>query len=283
MQELLGWAAMLVITVYLTGTISRSLRRHRMRILRQRHRIRSMSQEIRRSRRAMIQQEKMAAMGQMAAGVAHEIANPLASMDSLLQLLQRKPDRLDADSVVKLREQIARINQIVRQLTDFAHPAQANWELVDVGQVLARSLQMVRFDRRIRTVDMDIEQPPADEPILTKAQPHALEQVLVNILLNALDAMGDEPNPRLDVRAWREGDKCYIQVADNGHGIEPEHIDHLFDPFFTTKPVGKGTGLGLAISYRLIRSQGGRIEVESKGQGARFTICLPAAEPEPAK
>jgi len=280
-QELLGWMAMLVITVYLTGTISRSLRRHRVRIMRQRHRIRSMSEEIRRNRRAMIQQEKMAAMGQMAAGVAHEISNPLASMDSLLQLLQRKPERLDDDSIGKLREQIARISQIVRQLTDFAHPSQTAWETVNVGEVVARALQMVRFDHRIRKVDMYIEQPGGDPPAVTAAQPHALEQVLVNLILNALDALADEPAPRLDIRSWRQDDQCFIQVADNGHGIVGEHMDHLFDPFFTTKPVGKGTGLGLAISYRLIRSHQGRIEVESKGRGAKFTICLPAARDVP--
>lgn len=279
LQELLGWLLMLLITVYLTGTISRSLRRHRLRILRQRHRIRSMSEEIRRNRRAMIQQEKMAAMGQMAAGVAHEITNPLASMDSLLQLFQRNPERIADESVGKLREQIARISQIVRQLTDFAHPSHTAWETVAIGDVVARALQMVRFDHRIRNVEMHLEQPQGDLPAVAPAQPRALEQVLVNLIINALDAMADEPAPRLDIRAWREGDQCFIQVADNGHGIAPEHVDHLFDPFFTTKPVGKGTGLGLAISYRLIRSHRGRIEVESKGQGAKFTICLPAAKP----
>jgi two-component system C4-dicarboxylate transport sensor histidine kinase DctB len=105
-----------------------------------------------------------------------------------------------------------------------------------------------------------------------------LEQVLVNIILNALDAMADGPSPRMEIRAGRQDEQCFISVSDNGHGITPQDLDHLFDPFFTTKPVGKGTGLGLAISYRLIRSQGGTIEVESQGKGATFTIRLPAAE-----
>jgi two-component system C4-dicarboxylate transport sensor histidine kinase DctB len=150
--------------------------------------------------------------------------------------------------------------------------------VVDVGEVVARALQMVRFDHRIRQVDMHIEQPREGQPARARAQPHALEQVLVNIILNALDAMADEESPRMEIRAWRHGDECFVSVCDNGHGIAPQDLDHLFDPFFTTKPVGKGTGLGLAISYRLIRSQGGTIEAESKGKGACFTIRLPAAE-----
>ena len=276
---LLGWMMTLLITVYLTSKITDSLRRHQLRGLKQDQRLQSMSDRLRRQQRAMIQQDKMAALGQLAAGVAHEIGNPLACMDSLLALIERKPDRMNTETPTKLRDQINRISSIIKDLTDFAHPAQGQWRRTSVNEVVARTMQMVRFDRRARDVEMEIRQeaPPGDAWV--SAQPHALEQVLVNLTLNALDAMAEIPKPKMLVGVWRNGDQCFIRVADNGPGIEPEHMKHLFEPFFTTKPVGKGTGLGLAISYRLVRSHGGQIEVDSTSEGATFTICLPAQTP----
>ncbi len=280
MPILLGWALMLVSTVFLANHVSRNIRRHRQRVLQQNRRIRSMSDQLRRQRQAMIQHEKMVAMGQMAAGVAHEITNPLASMDSMLQLLQRKPDRIAGDAAEKLREQVARISNIVRQLTQFAHPPEAQWQTMNVGDLVERSLQMVRFDHRIRQVRLDVRISPQTQPVV--AQPQAIEQVLVNIILNALDAMADVAEPRLEIRAGCQNGECRIEIADNGHGIAVEHMNRLFEPFFTTKPVGKGTGLGLSISYSMVRQHGGRIEVRSQpNQGARFTICLPTASAVP--
>jgi two-component system C4-dicarboxylate transport sensor histidine kinase DctB len=276
-----GWFVALLITVYLTGNITRSLNRQRLRLLRQRHRIRSMSKETRWQKKAMVQQDKMAAMGEMAAGVAHEIANPLACMDSLLQLIQRKPERLQDGTVEKLREQVGRISQIVRQLTHFAHPAGEKWEKVAIGDVIARAVQMARFDPRFRDGKVRFTQRIGTEKADVMAQPHALEQVLVNIILNALDAMADEPASHLDIHAWQDKHACFIEITDNGRGILPEHMARLFEPFFTTKPVGKGTGLGLAISYKLVRSHGGNLEAESPGKGAKFRISLPMAEAVP--
>jgi signal transduction histidine kinase len=273
---LLGWALMLVSTVFLANHVTQNMRRHRLRVLQQNRRIRMMSDQLRRQRQAMIQHEKMVAMGQMAAGVAHEITNPLASMDSMLQLLQRKPDRLAGDTADKLREQVTRISNIVRQLTQFAHPPEAQWQTVSVGDLVERSLQMVRFDHRIRQVRLDVR--VSGQTQLVLAQPQAMEQVLVNIILNALDAMAEVSEPRLEIRADRDRNECRIEIADNGHGIAAEHLNRLFEPFFTTKPVGKGTGLGLSISYSMVRQHGGRIEVQSlPNQGARFTIYLPAS------
>ena len=271
-----GWAVMLATAVYLTSNVTRILGRHRLHVLRQRRRIRTMSGELRRQNQAMMQQEKMAAMGQLAAGVAHEITNPLASMDSLLQLIQRRPDRVQTDTVDKLREQVARINEIVRQLTNFAHPGGGERQTVPISDVISRTLEMASYHRRFRDVQTEIHQDPSLEGVLVSAEPYSLEQVLVNILLNALDAMSDQPEPRLHIRAWQEGSECFIEMTDNGHGIAPEHMDLLFEPFFTTKPVAKGTGLGLAISDRLVRRHGGRINVENQATGgAKFTICLP--------
>ena len=234
-----------------------------------------MSKKLRRQQEVMVQQDKMAAMGQMAAGVAHEIANPLACMDSVLQLVQRNPSRMNGDTTNTLRGQIARINATVRQLTDFAHPADEKWQVVGIDAIVAGALQMVRFDHRLRDVQLDIHRGVVSDEGPIKARPHALEQVLVNIVLNALDALADTPEARMSIRVSQDTKSCYVEVSDNGHGIKPEHLDHLFEPFFTTKPVGQGTGLGLAISYRIIRDHGGTIEAENTDDGAKFTIGLP--------
>jgi len=274
---LAGWILTLVITVYLTSNITRHLHRHRLQALRQSYRIRSMSKKLRRQHEVMVQQDKMAAMGQMAAGVAHEIANPLACMDSVLQLVQRNTKRMTGETTTTLRDQIARINAIVRQLTDFAHPADEDWQVMGIDGIVAGALQMVRFDHRLRNVQLDIHRGVAPDEGPVRARPHALEQVLVNIVLNALDAMADTPDPRMAIDVSQDTKNCYVEISDNGHGIKPEHLDHLFEPFFTTKPVGQGTGLGLAISYRMVRDHGGTIEVENTEGGAKFTISLPVA------
>ncbi|HDZ20994.1 hypothetical protein LCGC14_0254210 [marine sediment metagenome] len=274
-MALAGWMVTLLITVYLTSSITRSLQRHRRQVLRQRHRIRSMSDKLRRQSRAMVQHEKMAAMGQLAAGVAHEIANPLASMDSALQLMQRKPDRLSGQVVEKLREQIKRINLTVRQMTDFAHPGDQQWQKTTIDEIVMRSLQMLRFDHRLRSAHLKIQRELPKGAGAVSARPHAVEQVLVNLILNALDAMADQSEPHLDLRVYRQGQVCLVDVQDNGHGIAPEDIDHIFEPFFTTKPVGTGTGLGLTISYTTTRDHGGTIDVESSTEGTKFTISLP--------
>ena len=274
---IVGWMIVLLIMVYLTSNITRSLNQHRLRVLRQKNQINSMSDELQRQQRAMIQQEKMSAMGQLAAGVAHEIANPLASMDSLLQLLQRKPEKIQDGSMGKLRDQIGRINTIVRQLTDFAHPGDEVRQVISIDKIVAQSLQMIRFDHRVRNVKMDFHKDIPTGQGQVCVQTHAIEQVIVNIILNALDAMSDENNPQLQIHTRQDSDNCFVTIIDNGHGIRPEDTDHIFEPFFTTKPVGKGTGLGLAVSYKLVRSHDGQLEAENVENGTQFTVTLPKA------
>jgi C4-dicarboxylate-specific signal transduction histidine kinase len=266
----------LLATVHLANHITRGMRRQRRRLLRQNRRIRSMTHQIKQQQQAMIQHEKMVALGQMAAGVTHEIANPLASMDSLLQLMQRKPERLRPDAVATLREQIDRINQIIQQMKTFAHPSDAQQQTVDLNEIVEQSLHMLRFDKRLKAVKVDRQfSPDAGSLALL---PQALQQVLVNLIINALDAMAQTPEPKLTVRTERRDGCCLVEIADNGTGVAPEHMGRLFEPFFTTKPVGKGTGLGLSISYSLIQKQGGSISVRSQsGAGTSFTIRLPTA------
>ena len=238
------------------------------------HDLRDANEALRRHQQAMIQHEKMAAMGQMAAGIVHEISNPLASMDSMLQLVQRYPDKINDQTVGTLREQVTRIHSIVRQLTDFGHPNESAWEMRSLNEVVQTALDMVRFDHRIRRVEVIPELDPnvGDARVMI----HQLQQVIINMTLNALDAMANVVNPRLTVKTricdgWKA-----IEISDNGEGIAPEFLSRVFEPFFTTKALGKGTGLGLSISYSLVERHGGHCEVASKvGQGTTFRIMLP--------
>ncbi|MHC5022514.1 MAG: two-component system sensor histidine kinase NtrB [Planctomycetota bacterium] len=242
--------------------------------------LRQLNAELKRQQQAMIQSEKMAAMGQLAAGVAHEISNPLASLDSLLQLVAKHPERLDEATGKQLRTQVTRISRIVQQMMDFAHPNETGWERRDLNEVITSGLDIMRFDRRLRDIQIvrDFD-PDAGEITL---MPLAIQQVVINLLLNALDAVADVEQPRIVISTRPDNDWCVVEVADNGVGIEPEAINRVFEPFFTTKPLGKGTGLGLSITYSLVRRHGGRCDVESTpGDGTRFILRLPRVPPDP--
>lgn len=272
--RMVGWMLMLLMIVWLTNGITRALRRQRRRLVDQNRRIRGMSRTLRRQQQGMIQQEKMAAAGRMAAGVAHEIANPLASMDGLLQLMERRPEKLRPEALGTLREQINRINQIVRRMTTFAHPGDGQWQMASLNEVAEKALEVVQFDPRLKRVAVE-RHLGADLPAV-RMLTDAMQQVIINLVINAVDAMEETAHPRLIVRSRVCGEECHLEIVDNGPGIDPEHRKRLFEPFFTTKPPGKGTGLGLSISYTLIRTHGGRILVDSPpGQGACFSVCLP--------
>lgn len=272
-----GWAATIVGTVFITDHITRTLYRRERARVRQNRRIRVMARRLQAQQEAMIQHEKLVAMGQLAAGVAHEITNPLASMDSVLQLMQRTPDKPRPDAVGLLREQVERIQRTVRELTAFAHPDTGRRELIDLNEVVRGALSLLEFDHRLRAVRVEHDFPEDVGTTLAATQP--LQQIVMNLVLNALDAMAGVPDPRLVVRTRRDARGCRIEVADNGCGIAPEILQRIFDPFFTTKPVGKGTGLGLAISQRLARDHGGYLTATSQpGQGATFVVHIPHAE-----
>ena len=276
--DLLSGAGLLltfILTVILTNRITRDLRAHRRRLLRQNRRVKAMTDQLRRQQQALVQHEKMIAMGQMAAGVTHEITNPLASIDSVLQLAQRHPERVKPQTLQTLRDQVQRINQIIRQMKTFAHPTEMEAQTQPLNAVVEQSLEMIRFDRRMKNVEIRREYDPNAGSIVL--WPQAVEQVLVNLVINALDAMADSPSRVLSVRTRRREGWCVIEISDTGHGIDPQHMPRLFEPFFTTKPVGQGTGLGLSISYSLMQKQGGSISVRSQpGRGATFILRLPA-------
>jgi signal transduction histidine kinase len=271
-----GWALTLLFTVYLAERITQSLRRQHVRLMRQNRRISRMTRRLNDQHRQLVQHEKMVALGQMAAGIAHEVANPLACMDSLVELMSRRPggdlqERLDG-----VREQSRRIKRIIEQMTTFARPFESGGRPAPVNDVVQASLDMVRYDRRLDTVDIRCDLDPGMDAARVESQ--AMEQVLVNLMLNALDALEErDPADRaLVLRTGRRNGWGLIEVTDTGPGIPPQQIEHLFEPFFTTKPVGKGTGLGLATSYGLVQRMGGEIVVQSEpGRGATFIVRWP--------
>ncbi len=237
--------------------------------------LRSLNHQLERQQRLLAHGEKMTALGQMAAGIAHEIANPLANMDSLLQRAERKSEALSSESGEVLREQIRRITEIVAQMTAFAHPKDSGWEVCTLNEVVEGAFGLVGYDKRMQRIDVgfDFSDEMEEAPLIRGG----LQQVFVNIIVNALDALADVSNPSLRVRTDQLGDTIVAEISDNGPGIAPEHVGHLFEPFFTTKDPGHGTGLGLSISYSIVQRHGGSIEGISNAPepGMTFRITIP--------
>lgn len=222
-------------------------------------------------------QEKMAAIGLLAAGVAHEIGNPLQALSMAAQSLERKST--DAYARQKLRligEHIDRISAIVRRMNHLARPQSAAKTRLPLNPTVESALEVARFDRRAK--DVTIELDLADLPDVIASE-HEVTQVCLNLALNAFDAMSANPPTRervLAVGTRREGDRARIVFADTGPGVAPEHRARLFSAFFTTKAAGKGTGLGLSVSQRIVEEHGGRLVYEDDpGGGARFSFDLP--------
>jgi signal transduction histidine kinase len=224
----------------------------------------------------LIRTEKLAAAGTLAAGVAHEVNNPLAAISSLIQLLQTRHTS-DAETSEMLRlisEQITRITQVLRDMMDFARTRQPERAPLDINNVVEASLRLASFDKDFQslrlTTTFDLDAPVID------ADRDQLQQVFLNLLLNARDAMPAGGDIHVETRYDALAGEINVEIRDTGTGIAPEHTKHVFDPFFTTKPAGTGTGLGLAVCYGIITAHEGHIEIiPNDGQGTRVRITLP--------
>lgn len=233
---------------------------------------------LRQAREEAIRTEKMASIGLLAAGMAHEIGTPLASILGYAELAAaEQPENLAIqDYSRRITGDCSRIDRIVRGLLDYSRPRGSTEESTDIRQVATGSLELLTQQGVFRhvTVSTAID----DGFPAVKADPHQLQQVMINLLLNSRDAVAE--GGMLKIRARLEGGQACIDILDNGSGISEDHLKHIFDPFFTTKQPGRGTGLGLAISSRIIEGFGGRITVRSKtGVGSCFTLWLPLAPP----
>jgi two-component system, NtrC family, sensor kinase len=257
----------------------------------------------------LLQSEKMASIGQLAAGVAHEINNPIGFVSSNLGTLRDYVGALIAivatyeslegglppeararvaalkrehdygflcDDVKSLlaesAEGIKRVKQIAQDLKDFSHVDEQAWQWADLHKGLNSTLNIVQNELKYVA---DVDKRYADIPEI-ECHASQLNQVFLNLLVNAGHAIKDKRG-RITIRTGRDGDDhVFVEISDDGHGIAAEHLMRIFDPFFTTKPVGKGTGLGLSLSYGIVRDHNGRIEVASQvGKGSTFRVVLP--------
>jgi PAS domain S-box-containing protein len=233
----------------------------------------------RRLEQQVLHSEKLAALGRLAAGVAHEIGNPLTSISTFAQLLREMAtDEFAQSSLDIINTHIQRITEIVRQMSAFSRPGEANIKLHQINDILTASLDLMRLDKRMKNtieilVDLDLALPK------TMIDDGQIAQVFINIILNALDAMPD--GGKLTVRSSHglnpDGlDVISCSFSDSGIGIPAGDFEKIFDPFYTTKEAGKGTGLGLSVSYNIVKRFKGDIKITSEpGKGATFTVTLP--------
>ena len=230
----------------------------------------------------LIQSDKMAALGKMATGIAHEINNPLAIigekagwMRDLLfeeEFQESKYFKEYATSVDKIEEHVERARKITHTMLGFARRMEHRLDDVDVNHVLNQTIELLQSHAQTNNIKINKEMQP-DLPIIASDQSQ-LQQVFLNLINNAVDAI--EKDGLIDVTTRKDDSRIVISIKDNGPGISKENLQKVFDPFFTTKDVGKGTGLGLNISYKIIEKHNGEIKVESEvGKGTRFIVKLP--------
>jgi signal transduction histidine kinase len=209
----------------------------------------------------LIRAEKLAAAGTLAAGVAHEVNNPLASISSLIQILQARSD-IDDEAREMLRlvsTQISRISQVLKDMMDFARARPAARKPLDLNELVESTIRLASFDRTFGKLRVCTEF--ARDLPLAEADADQMQQVFLNILLNARDAVAEGGNIVVGTHYQQTRGKIVVSFADNGPGITSEDLPHLFDPFFTTKQSKNGTGLGLAVCYGIVTAHGGRIQV----------------------
>ncbi|BCS53476.1 sensor histidine kinase [Geobacter sp. SVR] len=243
--------------------------------------------DLRQAREETLRSEKMASIGLLAAGMAHEIGTPLASIMGYAELLGgEEPNGATVhDYADRISRDCARIDRIVRGLLDYSRSRASSLETVDLGRLAAESIELLSRQGAFRHIHVSTAFEEGLAPVM--ADPHQLQQALINLMLNSRDALAEGGKLAIRGKVDNQGlssgrsGAVRIEVLDNGSGIPAEHVSRIFDPFFTTKAPGKGTGLGLAIVARIIEGMGGRIAVKSRiGAGSCFAIWLPiAAEP----
>ena len=224
--------------------------------------------------RQIYQAEKLASIGRLASGVAHEINNPLNGIKSCLYLIQKEPQNTaqSAEYLALVGEGLDHIESVVEKLLGFSRQQSGCRIKVDVNEAIATVLSLLSYRLKSGTIEVVL----ATEPNLAAVMgdPLLLQEVMMNLLLNGFDAVGGRG--RIEVKTWAAGGFVQIRISDNGPGITEEDLSRIFEPFFTTKEPGKGTGLGLSVALGIVEAHGGTLTVDSRsGQGAAFTVSLP--------
>ncbi len=277
---LLGWVAWAASSLALllkrygehVSRLNAALREHQTQL---ETRIAERTRELNEIQAQLLHNEKMAAFGLLAAGIAHEVGNPLTGISSIVQMLRRRElDDYTRSRLELVGDQLQRIQGIVRELVTFSRPASNQSERLAIADVIAEALSIAKYYKgsksRIITVDA-----PAELPV-TRGVRGQLVSVFLNLVVNAVDAT--DKGGRIDIGAHADDDLLVVTVVDDGHGMTADQQSRLFQPYFTTKP--RGTGLGLFMARQLLARHEGTIECESTaGAGTRFTIRLPIAQP----
>ncbi|MFT5431244.1 MAG: two-component system NtrC family sensor kinase [Myxococcota bacterium] len=223
----------------------------------------------------LLQSEKMAAVGTLAGGVAHEINNPLGAIMAFSQLALQDVEKGTVlhEFIEEIERSATRCKSIVRGLLDFSRPSRGERAPVSLSAVIDRALFLCSAHMRHTKVEVVTDCAEVQGQVI--GDHNQIEQVLLNLLSNAYDAMGDAGGT-ITIRVWSTETGAHLSVADTGPGIEPRYRDNIFEPFFTTKPEGKGTGLGLSISYSILKDHRASVVVESEvGEGTEFVITFP--------
>ena len=242
------------------------------------------------TQRKLIHSEKLASIGTLVTGLAHEINNPLASVASCAEGLTERlktivghkegynnKEEWEAfpEYLKIICDETYRCKAIISDLLNFSRQSEPEFVRIDINRVVSDTLSVVQRQSQIKMQNIQLDL--SKDPCVVIGDPQQLKQVFMNLIINALHAT--EGYGDISISIYRRQTVVQVIVKDSGIGIKPEHLDKIFDPFFTTKPTGKGTGLGLAICYGIVDVHNGRIEAHSEGadKGATFTVTLPLA------
>ena len=222
----------------------------------------------------MSRAEHLATLGELAAGLAHEIRNPLAGIAGVMDIIGRDlPEKSPARDVLKdVRQEVMRVNRIVSDLLETARPRPAEYRAADLNATAEHAVIFARQQALSKPVKVELHK--YDGQLLVEHDTGQIHQVLLNLMLNAIQAMDEAGPGQVDVDVSSRDGQAVVSVSDTGKGIKPEHLANIFRPFFTTK--GHGTGLGLSLARRIVEDHGGKILVESEvGKGSTFEVTLP--------
>lgn len=239
------------------------------------------TEEIQRTHAQLVQTEKLASLGRMAAGVAHEINNPLTGIVTFAHLLKKRfpPESPEAEDLNIIIEQSERCAKIIKNLLTFARATPSEKGQININDILSRTLYMVKNQARFHDIKFNIG--IEDTPFIVLGDASQFQQIFLNMFINAADAMNEKGTITVATRRIIIDSQPFVEIefTDTGSGIPEEIMEKLFEPFFTTKPVGKGTGLGLAVSHGIVKQCGGQIDVKSTvGKGTSFFVKLPLVE-----
>lgn len=281
--------------------LSKALNRMMERITKDKKKLRSTvyslevaNRDLRRAQREIVQSEKLASIGRLTSGIAHEIGNPIGIIIGYLELLKQKDitENEKEEYIVRTESEINRINTIIRQLLDLSRPSKVEAKPVSVHDIIYEIRDMVKPQPFMADIEMEINVEAEQDTIV--ADPNQLRQVFLNLIINAADAIssaGSDYKGKMTVqtreekpenKTGKDSEQPMIKVVfqDNGPGIPEEELDNIFDPFYTTKEPGKGTGLGLWVNFMIIEGMNGKITAESAGgSGTNITLFLPVSDP----